>query len=193
MTRRFGCFLAAVVLLLTLAACNNQHLESPTEPSGPTLPSIPLEQTPAQMLSAAIARTETEESFEIRCGVRTAAGVNAFTQAVSPDRPLDREALHAKAPELPDREDFLEQFCGRSLTVTPSNTGTIRYQLAGLSWEDAQELLYIKGRMAPLEDALWDVTLAVDEQGRLCEFELTGQREEECRSAFLTITFPDSQ
>ena len=192
MTQRFGCILLAAVLLLTLAACKTQY-EEPTGPTEPTLPSVPLDQTPAQQLSAALHKTGAQDRYEVRYGTRNAAGENTDTQSVSQSRPLDRDELYAKAPELPDREDFLDQFCGRSLMVNPSNTGVIRYLLMGLSWEDARSLLYSGEREAPLEDAIWTVTLTVDGEGRFCEFEFTGQREGESWSAFLTITFPDSQ
>ena len=192
MTRKFGYILAAVAVLLALAACGSQS-PAPTEPDHPTLPTIPQSQTPAQLLAAAIAGTEAAEAYDIRYGYRTAEDQEqAHTQSVSSQHPLDREALTQALPELPDRDDFLEQFCNRSLWAIPSNTGSIRYQLGDLTWEDARSLLYNQTRDNPFEGAQWTITLETDASGRLSGFELTGVLEGEAKTTFFSIAYPDS-
>jgi hypothetical protein len=99
--------------------------------------------------------------------------------------------MWGKAPELAVRQNFLEQFGNQSLRIIPSNTGIIRYELSYLSWEDAEPLLYGDGRDAPFVDAHWTVSLTVDAAGRLSGFEITSEREEETRTVFLSITFPE--
>ena len=196
MTQRFGCILAAVALLLTLTACKNRY-EEPTGPSEPTLPSVALDQSPAQQLAAAIDKTKAAKEFELHFGTRTGEGEalreDGHSQWVSPSQPPDMQGLYELAPELPDRADFLEHFCGQALTVSPSNTGMIRYLLTGMEWEQTQSLLYEGPREAPLQDAFWTVTLGVDGEGRFSEFEITGQREGERWSVFLTVIFPEDQ
>ena len=195
MTRKIGYILAAAALLLTLAACRSQY-EEPTEPDVPTLPSFSLEQTPAQKLADAIGKTGTEESYDIRWGIRTTLGTDsredADTQTVSAQCPPDWDEICAKVPDLSLWDAFLEGFCNRSLLIIPSNTGNLRYELQELSWEDAQVLLYGQERTAPLADARWTIALTVDAAGRLSGFELTGERETESRTVFLTLSFPDS-
>ena len=190
MTRRLRPVLAAVALLLTLTACTTQE-QLPTDPE-PTLPSFPLDQTPAQKLSAAIGMTAAEETYDIRYGTIVDTQEDAYTQAVSPSSPLDRAQMNVQVPELPDNADFLEAFCNSPLMISPSNTGIVRYFLQNLSWEEARSLLYLQEREAPLADAEWTIAIEVDGAGRLCNFEITADGEGESRSVFVTLTFPES-
>ena len=193
MTRKIGYLLVPLALLLLMAACQPKYEEP--EVTDPTLPSISLDQTPVQQLAAAIEKTEAEEKFDIRYGIKTRVGEetaeDVHSQTVTEDQSFDRDRMWGKAPELAVRQNFLEQFGNQSLRIIPSNTGIIRYELLYLSWEDAEPLLYGDGRDAPLVDAHWTVSLTVDAAGRLSGFEITSEREEETRTVFLSITFPE--
>lgn len=193
MTRRFGYILVAVALILVLAGCKTQHEVS--KPTDPTLPSIPLNQTPVQQLATAISKAECEECYDIRYGTKTLVGAqkteDAHSQSVSANLPIDWDEMFAKVPELEVRQDFLERFGNCPLRIIPSNTGIIRYEVSALSWEDAKELLFGDSREEAYADARWSVSLTVDAAGRLSDFEITSEREEEARTVFLSIAFPE--
>lgn len=190
MTRKYRYLAVALTLLLALTACTVPAEE--TEPGYPTLPSFPLDRTPTQQLGDAIAKTREEGEYEVRYGTRLKVGEamteDTKTQAVSQNHPLDRDEIFAAVPDLPNREDFLERFCSRSLRVIPSNSGSLRFELAELSWEDARELL--NSNHEELADGTWTIALTVDGAGRLSDFEMTLRRDGEIQTAFLTITFP---
>lgn len=191
MTRSYSILMTVVAICLLLCACAPTQ-ELP-EPSEPTLPSFSLEQTPFQQLSAALLQTKAEESFDIRYGTRTQAGEeiteHANSLTVSEDQPLNWETLYAALPELPDREDFLERFGAEPLRVIPSNSGVIRFETDQMSAQEAWELLYSDGDSQG--DGVWSVALAIDAAGRLREFEITAQREDEIRTVFLSLSFPE--
>ena len=194
MTRKYGYILVLVALMLVLAACR-PHYEV-QEPSYPTLPTIPMEKTPAQMLSAAISQTKNEENYEVRYGIQTVVGTEKeeteYTQTVTKDYPLDRDEMKEKVPELSVADDFLQRFCNRSMRIIPSNSGVIRYEVMDLSGEDARELLYGDGAQTEDGQMIWSVSLIVDAAGRLSGFEITSEGEEETRQVFLSIIFPEN-
>lgn len=194
MTRKWFCSLLAIFIVLAISACAPQYTEP--EASYPTLPSFPEEQSPAQQLEAAIAKTEAEESYEICYGtVRQSEEENtedSDSQTVSKDSPLNLEEMYEKLPYLPDNENFLQDFCNRSLRAIPSNTGIIRYQLTDLSWEDAQSLLYSQPREGEFDEAMCAVALELDADGRFSQLEITMETENAEFTVFLTITFPDT-
>lgn len=193
MTRRFGYMITACALLLALSACTASPAGS--EPSYPTLPSFPQEQTPAQQLAAAIDKTRAAKSYLIQYGTRTCLGEEITqedaSQSVSQDSPLNWDEILIKLPGLAIHEGFMEAFCGRPLRAIPSNTGIIRYEVSDLSWEDARELLYADNRETENPEMRWTVALVVDAAGRLSEFEITSEGEGETRTVFLSITFPE--
>ena len=129
MTRKIGYLLVPLALLLLMAACQPKYEEP--EVTDPTLPSISLDQTPLQQLAAAIEKTEAEEKFDIRYGIKTRVGEetaeDVHSQTVTEDQSFDRDRMWGKAPELAVRQNFLEQFGNQSLRIIPSNTGTDRY------------------------------------------------------------------
>lgn len=194
MTQRYRYFFVILVLALALSACASQP--EAQVPSHPTLPSFPQEQTPAQQLSAAIGKTKAEVSYSIRYGSRVSSGEDrtedADSQEVSPENPLDREAMYEKASFLPNRTDFLEAFCALPLRAIPSNTGVIRYEVSELSREAARELLYNDAPEWAAEEGLCSVCLEVDAAGRLSKFEITIETPLETMILFLELTFPES-
>lgn len=191
MTRNYRYLAAALALMLVLTACAAPAEE--TEPGYPTLPSFPLDRTPAQQLADAIAKTEAAGEYEICYGTRLQIGEAATedtkSQAVSKDHPLDWNGIFAAVPDLPNREDFLDRFGSHPLRVIPSNSGSLRFELADLSWEDARELLNSDDEEQ--KDGSWTIALTVDAAGRLSNFEMTLRQDEEIRTVFLTISFPE--
>ena len=192
MTRRFGYILVTMALLLSLWACAAPP--EPSEPDYPTLPTIPQELTPEQQLFAAITKTEGEASYIIRYGMTLSAGEelteDAGSQEVSPENPLDRDAMYEKASFLPNRADFLEAFCALPLRAIPSNTGVLRYELRDLSPETAGELLYSR-TTEWAEDGIVSICLEVDAAGRLSGFEIIIETSLEIKTLFLELTFPE--
>lgn len=195
MTRSYRFVIAALALCLMLSACADAPAPETTDPGYPTLPSFPQQQSPAQQLSAAVDKTKAEKSYGIQYGIHRQIGAetseDSHSQAVTPEQPLDWNALYGQLPQLPEDSGFLERFCQRPLRAIPSNTGVIRYVVADLTGEDAQVLLYGKSSQT-IEKANWTVALEVDAAGRLIGFEMISEGEEEIQTVFLRISFPEN-
>lgn len=194
MKKRICSALLAGLLLLALSACTPEYHES--EDTYPTLPSFPEEQTPLQQLEAAIAAAKTAGSRTVRYGTIHKTGEEiteeTHSQTVSETQPFDRDALYAAVTYFPDNENFLQDFCNQPIRAIPSNTGTIRYQLTGLSCEDANRLLFSRSLYREYDSAVWAIFMDLDAEGRFCRLEVTAETQAETMSAFLSITFPDS-
>ena len=195
MKKKLCSVLLAASLLLALSACKSEyHIP---EDSYPTLPSFPEEKTPLQQLEAAFAATAAAGSRTVHygtvCGTGEEATEDMHVQTVSEARPFDREALYAAAAYFPDNDNFLSDFCSQSIQAIPSNTGIIRYQLTGLSWEDASCLLFAQPHGDELDQALCAVSIDLDAQGRFCRLEVTVETGDSLNTTFLSITFSDSQ
>lgn len=145
-----------LTLLLTLTGCTAPA--EPTLATIPTPPSIPHEQTPSQILSAALDRTLSAPSFTVEYRVN---GQPVATQSV-----IAGEACEPAA-ELIRNPNFLADFCAMGLRAIPSNTGTIRYEVTGLTADDLSALLGIE--IAAGEDC--SVALETNEKGYLTRFE----------------------
>lgn len=145
-----------LTLLLTLTGCTAPA--EPTLATIPTPPSIPQEQTPSQILSAALDRTLSAPSFTVEYRVN---GQPVATQSV-----IAGEACEPAA-ELIRNPNFLADFFAMGLRAIPSNTGTIRYEVTGLTADDLSALLGIE--IAAGEDC--SVALETNEKGYLTRFE----------------------
>ena len=194
MTRK--CLFVLVILLLAfgVAACKKAAPEQ--DQTDPTLPDFDVEQSPAQQLAAAVDKTRQQNTYDIRYGVVTTCDgkseEHSQTQAVSPEKPLDEAVMLAYLPQLPDRQEFLEDFCNRPLRIIPSNTGLLRYQLTELAWDDAAALLYSREPEHDFDGANCEIALEVDAQGRLSRLEIIVEMEAEKRTYFVDMTFRDS-
>lgn len=192
MTKKLICALLAALLFLTGCARNEPN----DEDSYPTLPSFSQEQPPLQQLQSAIAATESAGSFTAEYGTIHRTGEEAdedrHSQSVTADAPFDRQAMYAAAEYLPDNPGFLQALCDLSLRAIPSNTGTIRFQMTDLSWEDANSLLYAHARTQELIDTTCSVSMELDAQGRFHRMEVVFEGSDITLTAFLSITFPET-
>lgn len=193
MTRKYLCLLMILLMAMLTAACSETEPEP--EETAPTLPAIREEWTPLQQLQDALDQTREQGCYTIRYGTiitrQDDKDEAAQTQSVTPQTPVDLEAIYQYLPQLPSRGDFLENFCNQPLRAVPSNTGVIRYLVSNLEWEEASQLLYGKATQPIYEAPLCQLTLEVDELGRLTGFELEVAGEEEQVTYYISITFAE--
>lgn len=194
MIRKFFVVIAVVLLTVCMTACK-QDVPEP-EQSYPTLPEFDVNRTPAQQLEDAIDKTQQQNTYEICYGMVTAregqSDEASRTQKVTPQQPLDRDALIAYLPLLPSREGFVADFCNSPLRIIPSNTGTIRYQLSDLEWKDAAAMLYGQAPEGDFSEALCEIAMEVDAQGRLSRLEIVLNQDDEELTVFLELTFAEN-
>lgn len=184
----------AVCLLLSLTACARTPAEETDE--YPTLPSISENQTPLEQLQSAVTETNNAGKCTIDYGTirKTADTSNddRFSQALSDAQALDRTAMYADVPLLPNNPDFLRDFCSQPIRVIPSNTGTLRYQLSELSWNEMAALMYTHAPEETFPQAICAVAMDIDAHGRLHHLELTIEADKQTLTVYLTVSFDES-
>lgn len=193
MKRKLLSFLV-VCLLLSLTACAQPSAE--IEDDYPTLPSISENQTPLEQLQSAVSGTYNAGSCTVRYGtIRKTdedSHEDSFSQTLSDAQSLDWDALYDAVPLFPNHPDFLEGFCSRPIRVIPSNTGTLRYQLSDLSWDEMASLIYSQPSEENFSQAVCAVAMDIDAHGRLSHMALTIETEEQTLTVFLTVSFTES-
>lgn len=143
-----------LALVLTLTACAEPAV--PTEDTTPTPPTVSTQQTPYEILSAALSKTMAAEELTVE------VTKNGETRRHSG---TPEEAL-AAAKQWIQNPNFLADFCATPLRAIPSNTGVIRYELSELT---AAELSALLGAEFSTEDAC-SIALEVDADGALSAF-----------------------
>ena len=193
MKKRILMALLWTFLVLPLAACS--ETPEPVKDNFPTLPDFQQEQTPLEQLTSAIDAARNAGSCTVEYGTVRAAGESTqedtYTRSVSADQPFDRSVLYAQVPLFPNNEGFLEDFCNRSIRVIPSNTGTFRYQLDGLSWDEAKKLLYSSECEEDFSGAVCSVSIDIDPDGRLSRIQIDLDTETETVNVFLSVAFQE--
>ncbi len=131
MKKRLIVFIA--VLTVALAGCRTQSA-APTEPTYtiPTLPNFDETLTPRDHLEAAISSLKDRGDFTVQYGSGwkdslslSTGGGNAFPEL----------------RKLIPNEDFVKDFCGMGMMVVPSNDGTFRYEVTGLTLDEVCQLI----------------------------------------------------
>ena len=192
MIRKCFCIFLIAILLLAISAC---VAEKPAEEQfDPTFPTFREDLSPLEQLLEAIEKTKAQGSYEIRYGTTTERDgqidETAQTQRVTPEKPINMDAMRQFLPLVPDRDGFLADFGNQPLRVVPSNTGVLRFMMPDLQWDEAAQLLYCEPPTENFGDALCEIALEVDDEGRLSQFELIMDGEERV-IVFITLTFPE--
>lgn len=194
MIRKYLCILAVMCLMFSASGCKTAQPQ-PQEQPYPTLPDFQEDMTPLQQLTAAIEKTRGQGEYEVRYGTNTVRDgqveENSRLQSVSLQNPLDRDDMYEYLPLLPQKDGFLEEFCGRSMQVVPSNTGILRFQLADLEWEEAWQMMYDREPEGEFPQERCEIAFEVDAAGCFSGFEIIMTQEEETVKVFLSITFPE--
>lgn len=183
---------AAMALSLALCGCAPEYTPQPTT-TYPTLPSFPQEQTPLEQLRGAMSAAWSQETYTITWGqVRSdqASGGTERSQTVTAQTPADWQAVFAEVPLLKLQQNFPEDFCSRPLRAIPSNTGIIRYQLTGLSREDAVQLLY--GGDCAAEFDSCEIAIEIME-GLFTRLEIQFFAGDTASTVYLSFDYPDSE
>lgn len=195
MIRKYLCIFVVLCLLLVASGCQAAQSGPASEQTQPTLPDFQEELTPLQQLLAAREKTQSHGSYEVRYGTRTVQNgqteEKSQMQNVTTQKNLNLDAMYEYLPELPQKQSFLEEFCSRSMEIVPSNTGRLRFQMSGLTWEETWPMMYHQAPDSQLEQAECEVAFEVDAYGRLSDFELIMTMEEETRMVFLSIAFTE--
>lgn len=193
MIQKYLCVLIVLCLILMASGCKTKQPEP--EQSYPTLPDFREDLTPLQQLSAAIEKTREQGIYEVQYGTKEIyegqTEENSRLQKISPENLLDRESMYDFLIYLPQTDSFLEEFCGQSLRVIPSNTGLLRFQLSDLTWEKAAQMMYDQIPEGVPEQATCEIALEIDALGRLSKFEVSMTTDEKTLMAFLAIFFPE--
>lgn len=184
MNKSFLRAVAAALLILALCGCAPEYA-LPTS-TFPTLPSVPLEQTPLEQLTAAMSAAWAQEAYTVTWGT----DAEAHSQTVTADAPLDWQIIYSQIPALQLHDGFPEAFCASPLRVIPSNTGIIRYQLSDLSRADTLQLLYGQDREAEFDTC----QVAIETlEGLFTRLELQFTAGETVTTYYLTFDYPDSE
>ncbi len=120
--------LLLIPLLLLLSGCGEEPEDPTPTYTAPTLPSFDETRSPQQQLTDAVSALETARSYRVSFGT----GEDLQTQTVTP--PMD-DALRTKLKALIPNEDFLAELSRQNITFSPSNTGSFKVVLSGLSGE----------------------------------------------------------
>lgn len=194
MLRKYLCILAVLCLVLSVSGCKKEAPEQ-EEQSYPTLPEFREDLTPVQQLTAAIEKTRQQGKYDVRYGTkRTCDGQteeNSLLQAVTVQKPMNLDALYEYLPTLPRKDGFVQEFCELKLRVVPSNTGTLRFQMSQLAWEDAWQIMYDQKPEMEEDPSECEIAFEVDGAGRLSEFELIMTMGEETLTVFVAVTFTE--
>lgn len=196
--------LISLLLLLSITACANRN--TPESDTTPTPPSLPTHQTPFELLTAAVEKAKSTVPCTIQYGTINKSGDDIaqklYSQAVSADQPWDADKLYRDVPDFPTNEALLSDFCSLPLRAIPSNNGTIRYELADLTWSQFWSLAYgsstPEDHFSEFRQALCSVTIETDANGRFSRLELTTElyRSEDAPertvTVFLAIQYPES-
>lgn len=163
--------LTLLAVLLILSACVRPS--APSEDTTPTPPSIQTTKTPLELLTEAITNTKNAGATSVQYGIISTTGddkqENLYTQTLSPDHPLDWDALYAQISDFPTNKNLLSAFCSKSLRAIPSNTGTIRYEVTDLTGAEMSALLY--GQAADNQNTIGTVAMEVDASNRFTRLE----------------------
>ena len=163
--------LTLLAVLLILSACVRPS--APSEDTTPTPPSIQTTKTPLELLTEAITNTKNAGATSVQYGIISTTGddkqENLYTQTLSPDHPLDWDALYAQISDFPTNKNLLSDFCSKSLRAIPSNTGTIRYEVTDLTGAEMSALLY--GQAADNQNTIGTVAMEVDASNRFTRLE----------------------
>lgn len=195
MIRKCLCILVTLCLALGVCGCKTPQPESKPEQTHPTMPEFREDLPPAQQLTDAIEKTRAQETYEVCYGTKRLCDEkneeDSFCQSVTKREPLNWDIMFKDLPILPEKEDFIQIFCGKSLRVIPSNTGLLRFQMSDLEWEEAWPMMYNQEPEGEFEQAICEIAFEVDASGRLSGFEVIMSMEEETLTVFLSIAFPE--
>lgn len=162
-------FIFLLVLTLALVGCSQAPAATEAAATIPTLPSVPTEMTPLEILTAALDKTGSARSCTVEYGKQE----DVHTQSVTAHAPFDTAALYAEIGDFPTNENLLADFCAQSLRAIPSNSGTVRYELSGLTPAALAELMY--GSDSPafddFPDGVCTAAIVVDGDGCFCRME----------------------
>lgn len=180
--------------VLALSAC--AQTAAGAQPTIPTPPSIQTSKTPLELLTEAVDNAKNAGPCTIQYGTVTTTGEdtieNLHTQQLSPEHPFDWDSLYTSVPDFPTNEHLLSDFCSGSLRAIPSNTGTIRYELTGLTRSETDTLMY--GQVSEAEylpNVIGTAAIEVDADNRftLLEFTLERYTADDTLHSTVTIAF----
>lgn len=187
-------FFSLLIVALMLSACARPSAE--WQDTTPTPPTIQTAKTPLELLTEAVTNAQNAGPCTVQYGTVTTAGEETtkklHTQNISADCPLDWASIYAQVPDFPTNEHLLADFCSHGLQAIPSNTGTIRYELANLTASELDELMY--GQLPATTgttDAVGTAAIEVDKNNRFSRLEFILEYDAQNSVAFvLFVSFP---
>ncbi len=124
--------ITAALTLFTGCADPAAVLDVPTY-TAPTLPELDQSLSPDQLLTTAVGRLQTLDSFAVSYGSGWQKDL-VLTNGTG-------ETAFANLRQLVPNEAFIEDFCAMGMVVSPSNDGSFCYQLPSLTLEQVCQLL----------------------------------------------------
>lgn len=181
-----------LVMVLILSACAGP-VNAPQDTT-PTPPTIQTTKTPLELLTEAVSNTQNAGACTVQYGIVTTAGEDQqktlYTQALSPEHPLNWDTLYTQVPDFPTNEHLLPDLCSKSLQAIPSNTGVIRYQVTDLTDAEMSALLY--GQAGDNQNITGTVAIEADASNRFTRLELIWELDaQNTVTIFLSMQFSE--